>query len=206
MADSDDVDAPLVEALRQRSLVFVRDGEDRSVVVERAGRRVLVACTDPGLLQAWWREHAGAQAPAPYVRELPFRQLVGLWAAPDVDLLVDPGAGGGALLQVAGARRHLGLGPVVPGKSPGEPLPFAGFTGGRASVRVPLIVVTVSIVLVVMGLAQARWELLFGGLAGVGAGWLLGRRGFAQLAAAGAATRRLRQSDRLRRRGQLGRP
>ncbi len=204
MADSDDVDAPLVDSLRQRTLVFVRDGDDRSVVVEWAGRRVLVACTDPELLRTWWREHAGADAPAPYVRELPFRQMVGLWAAPDIDLLIDPGPGGGALVPVAGARRRLGLGPVVPGKNPDEPLPFAGFAGGRASVRVPLIVVAISIVLVVMGLAQARWELLLVGLAGAGAGWLLGRRGFAQLAAARAATRRLTQSDRLRGQGQPG--
>lgn len=195
---SDDVDAPLVDALSQRMLVFVRDRDDRSVVVERAGRRVLVACTDPVLLHKWWLEHAGVDAAAPYVRELPFRQLVGLWAAPDVDLLVDPGPGGGAVVRIDGARRHLGLGPLVPGKDPDEPLPFAGFTGGRASLRVPLILVTISIVLVVMGLAQGRWELLLGGLLGVAAGWLLGRRGFGQLAAARAATRRLTQSDRLR--------
>ncbi|GAB3595512.1 hypothetical protein GCM10027446_20890 [Angustibacter peucedani] len=201
MPDPDDVDAPLIDALRQRVLVFVRDRDDRSVVVDYDGRRVLVACTEPERLAAWWREHAGADADAPYVRELPFRQLVGLWAAPDVDLLVDPGPGGGALVPVGGARRHLDLGPVVAGKDPDEPLPFAGFTGGRASVRVPLIVVVISLVLLVMGLTQPRLVLVLGGLVGVGAGWLLGRRGFGQLAAARAATRRLAQSDRLRRQG-----
>lgn len=204
MPEPDDVDAPLLDALRQRVLVLVRDGDDRSVVVEHEGRRVLVACTDPELLAAWWRGHAGADASAPYVRELPFRQLVGLWAAPDVDLLIDPGPGGGALVPVAGARRHLGLGPVVAGPDPSEPLPFAGFTGGRASLRVPLVVVAFSLVLLVMGLTQPRALLVLGGLAGMVAGWFLGRRDFRQLGAARAATRRLARSDRLRRQGQAG--
>ncbi len=201
MTGPDDVDAPLLDALRSRELVFVRTAADRSVVTEHAGRTVMVACTEPELLLAWWHEHAGRDSEPPFVRTLPLRQLVGLWAAPDVDLLVDPGPDGGVLVPIAGARRHLDLGPVVAGRDATEPLPFAGFTGGRAGVRLPLIIITISLLLMLNGLTQLNWMAALAGVVGILAGLAFGQRGFGQLLAARAATRRLQRSDRLRRAG-----
>jgi hypothetical protein len=172
-------------------------------VVEHDGRRVVVACTDRAILADWWLQHAGADAEAPSIAELPFRQLVGLWAAPDVDLLVDPDDGGGVVVPVDAARRHLGLGPVVPGAPSRagdtsiEPLPFVGFSGGRAGIRVPLILFVFCVALTLVGLGGgAPWLLLISAL-GVGAAIALGHRAFGELRQARRATARLAESERL---------
>ncbi|MFC6007186.1 hypothetical protein [Angustibacter luteus] len=203
MSTPDDAaDAPLLDALRQRDLVFVRTQDQRSVVVEHEGRRVLVACTDRAILADWWVQHAGPDAEAPSIAELPFRQLVGLWAAPDVDLLIDPDAGGGVVVPVGAARRHLGLGPVVAGRvgageGSAEPLPFVGFSGGRTGIRVPLVLLLSCVLLILIGLGSGSLWLLLVAVLGIGAAIALGHRAFGELRQARRATARLAESERL---------
>lgn len=196
MSEPDGVDAPLLEALGRRPLVLVRTPDDRSVVVEHDGRRVVVCCTDRALLSAWWQEHADADAPAPTVRELSLREVLGLWAAPDVDLLLDPGPGGGVVVPVGPARRHLGLGPVVPEGDGSEPLPFAGFTGTRRTQQVPLLLLVIALVLLAVGALRLQVWFVLAGVLGLVAAYALGRRGFVELTAARRATRRLAQARR----------
>jgi hypothetical protein len=198
MTDRDDVDGPFLDALGRHELVFARTSDDRSVLTEHEGRTVLVACTERAILARWWAERSGPGAGAPFVRELSFRQLVGLWAAPDVDLLVDPDATGGVLVPVAAARVHLGMGPVVADGDGAEPLPFAGFTGSRQSLRLPLMAMLIAVVVVLLGAARPDVRLVAGGLLGIVLSYLLGRRGFGELRAAARASRRLRESDRRR--------
>jgi hypothetical protein len=191
-----DADARVVEALRTRDLVFVRTAEDRSLVVQHEGRDVVVFCTDRSRLGAWWAQHAGPDAAAPFVREMPFRQVVGLWASEHVDLLVDPGPGGGVVVPVAPARRQLGMGPIVVDGDGSEPLRFAGFGQGRAGVRLPLLVIVLGVVLLVVGIVSGSWVSAVVGLAGIGAALALGHKGFSDVAAARAATQRVRESQR----------
>ena len=194
--DPRDVEARIVESLRTRDLVFVRTRDDRSLVVEHEGRQVVVCCTDREHLGAWWSEHASPDAAAPFVRELPFRQVVGLWASDHIDLLIDPTPGGGVLVPVATARRQLGMGPVVEDGDGSEPLRFAGFGHGRAGLRLPLLVITLGLVLVLVGFASGAWATVLVGVVGMGAALALGRRGLSDMAAARAATRRVRESQR----------
>lgn len=196
MTGPDDVDAPLLDALGRRPLVVVRTRGDRSVLTEHEGRAVLVACTDRAILATWWRGRADPQAEPPHVRELTLRELLGLWAAPDVDLLVDPGAGGGVLVPVGAARRHLGLGPVVPEGDGREPLPFAGFTSGRRTLQVPLVLLLVAVGLVVAGLTRPQVWFVLGGIASAAAAVAVGRPALREVQAARRATRRLRQAQR----------
>ncbi|KQX61933.1 hypothetical protein [Angustibacter sp. Root456] len=196
MSEPDAVDAPLLDALARRPLTVARTPDDRSVVVEHDGRRVVVACTDRALLAAWWHEHA-ADAPAVTVRELSLRELLGLWAAPDVDLLVDPDASGGVLVPVTPARRHLGLGPVVAEGDGSEPLPFTGFHSGRRPLQLLLVLAVVAVVLGAVALSRPDpWF----GLAALGSllvAGVIGRPVLRELRAARRATRRLQQARRL---------
>jgi hypothetical protein len=196
MSEPDAVDAPLLDALARRPLTVARTPDDRSVVVEHDGRRVVVACTDRALLAVWWRVHAGG-APAVTVRELSLRELLGLWAAPDVDLLVDPDASGGVLVPVTPARRHLGLGPVVAEGDGSEPLPFTGFHSGRRPLQLLLVLAVVAVVL--GAVAVSRPDPWFG-LAALGSllvAGVIGRPVLRELRAARRATRRLQQARRL---------
>jgi hypothetical protein len=201
MTDPDDaVDAPLLDALAGRDLVFVRTDQKHSVLVEHDGRRAMVACTDRTVLADWWVLHAGPDAEPPPVVEMPFRQVVALWAAADVDLLVDPGPGGGVLVPITGARRHLGFGPLVPDGAGTEPLPFVGFTGGRSSVRVPLVLLALCVALALFAVTGGPpWMALVAGL-GVVAAVGLGNQTFGELRQARRATRRLKESQRLQKR------
>jgi hypothetical protein len=192
----DDVDAPFLDALGRRPLVVVRTRNDRSVLTEHDGRPVLVACTDRAILAAWWRGHGDPNAEPPLVRELTLRELLGLWAAPDVDLLVDPGVGGGVLVPVGPARGHLGLGPVVPEGDGREPLPFAGFTSGRRSLQLLLVLLALAVGLVVAGLTRPQVWLVLGGVACGAAAVAVGRQTLREVRAARRATRRLRQAQR----------
>ncbi|MGN6300969.1 MAG: hypothetical protein ACTHN8_07730 [Angustibacter sp.] len=197
MSEPDAVDAHLLDALARRPLVLARTPDDRSVVVEHEGRRVVVACTDRSILAGWWREHAPADAAAPTVRELSLREVLGLWAAPGVDLLVDPDAGGGVVVPVGPARRHLGLGPVVAEGDGSEPLPFTGFHAGRRMPQLLLGLVVAAIVLAVV--AVTRPDPWFG-LAAVAAlvvTGVVGRPVLRELRAARRATRRIQQARRL---------
>ena len=198
MSDPDDaVDVPLLDALAKRDLVFVRTDQKHSVLVEHEGRRAMVACTDRTVLADWWVRHAGPSAEPPPLAEMPFRQIVALWAAADVDLLVDPGPGGGVLVPIAGARRHLGFGPLVPDGDSTEPLPFVGFTGGRSGVRVPLVLLALCAALALFAVTGGPpWLALVAGL-GVVASIGLGNQTFGELRQARRATRRLKQSQRL---------
>ncbi|MGN6613048.1 MAG: hypothetical protein ACTHLJ_14845 [Angustibacter sp.] len=197
MSDPDAVDAPLLDALGRRPLAVARTPDDRSVVVEHEGRRVVVACTDRALLAEWWREHGRADAPPLVVRELSLRELLGLWAAPEIDLLVDPDAGGGVVVPVGPARRHLGLGPVVAEGDGSEPLPFTGFHSGRRSLQLVLVLVVVTVVLA--GVAVSRPDPWFGlaALMSVLVAGVIGRPVLRELRAARRATRRLQRARRL---------
>lgn len=197
MSEPDAVDAPLLEALARRPLVVARTADDRSVVVEHEGRRVVVACTDRTRLATWWREHAEAGAAAPVARELSLRELLGLWAAPDVDLLVDPDDGGGVLLPVGPARRHLGLGPVVAEGDGSEPLPFTGFHRGRRSLQLLLVLVVVTVVLAVAAVSRPDPWFGLAALAGLLVAGVIGRPVLRELRAARRATRRIQQARRL---------
>lgn len=196
MSEPDDVDVRFLDALARRPLVLVRTRDDRSVLTEHEGRAVLVACTDRALLASWWQGHADAQADPPAVRELSLREVLGLWAAPDVDLLVDPGPGGGVVVAVDPARRHLGLGPVVAEGDGGEPLPFTGFTTGRRGLQVPLVLALVAVGLVVAGLVRPEVWFVLAGVACAGAAAAVGRPALREVRAARRATRRLRQAQR----------
>ena len=197
MTDPDDIDVPLLDALAKRDLVFVRTQERHSVVVEHEGRKVMVACTDRQRLVDWWIDAMGAEAGPPSVAELPFRQLVGLWASSDVDLLVDPGPGGGVVVPVEAARRHLGIGPVVPDGDGHEPLPFTGFTGGRTGVRVPLMLIGSCVLLLFLAVANGSVWIGLIALLGFGAAIALGHRSFEEIRQARRATQRLSQAQRL---------
>jgi hypothetical protein len=197
MSEPDGVDAPFLDALARRPLVVARTAGDHSVLAEHEGRPVLVACTERSLLASWWRAHAGDAEP-PAVREMTLREVLGLWAAPDVDLLVDPGAGGGVLVRVGPARAHLGLGPVVAAGDGLEPLPFVGFTAGRRSLQVLLVLLVVALVLLVVGLTRPDVWFALAGVASAGAAVAVGRPALRELTAARAATRRLREAQRRR--------
>lgn len=197
MTDPDAVDVPLLDALARRPLVLARTRDDHSVVVEHEGRRVVVACTDRSILQDWWRGHAQPGATAPTVRELSLREVLGLWAAPDVDLLVDPDAGGGVVVPVGPARRHLGLGPVVAEGDGSEPLPFTGFQGGRRALQLPLVLVVVGIVLAVTAVSRGDGWFALAAVVSVALAGAVGHRVLHELRAARRATRRLQQARRL---------
>jgi hypothetical protein len=197
MSEPDAVDAPLLDALARRPLVVARTPDDRSVVIEHDGRRVVVACTDRAGLAAWWREHAAGDAPAPTVRELSLREVLGLWAAPDIDLLVDPDAGGGVVVPVGPARRHLGLGPVVAEGDGSEPLPFTGFHAGRRALQLPLVLLLAGVVLAVVALARLDVWFGLGALACLFVAGLAARPMLHEVRAARRATRRLQHARRL---------
>ncbi len=196
MNEPDGVDAPFLDALAKRRLVLARTRDDRSVVTVHEGRRVVVACTERDLLAAWWRERGGDDGPPPTVRELSLREVLGLWAAPDVDLLVDPGPGGGVLVPVEPARRYLGLGPVVAERDGSEPLPFTGFTTGRRGLQVPLVLVVAALVLVGVGLSRPSVWFALAGVACAAAAGALGRPALREVHAARRATRRLQEARR----------
>ncbi len=197
MSEPDAVDAPLLDALARRPLVVVRTPDDRSVVVEHEGRRVVVACTDRSILAAWWRGHAEAGAAAPTVRELSLRELLGLWAAPDVDLLVDPDDGGGVVLPVGPARRHLGLGPVVTEGAGSEPLPFTGFHRGRRQLMLLLVLAVVTVALAVPAVGRPDPWFGLAALASLLVAGVMGRPVLSELRAARRATRRIQQARRV---------
>ncbi|WP_426564124.1 SseB family protein [Angustibacter sp. McL0619] len=199
MSDPDDVDVPLLDALAERDLVFVREDQRHSLVVDHEGRRVMVAFTDREVLATWWVQRGAPESEPPPIAEMPFRQMVALWAVEGVDLLVDPGPGGGVLVSIAAARRHLGYGPLVPEPDSTEPLPFVGFSGGRQSVRVPLVLLAACAGLLLIGLTGGSAWLLLVAVLGVVAAVGLGNRAFAELRQARRATRRLSRSQRLQR-------
>lgn len=197
MSEPDAVDAPLLDALARRRLVLVRTQDDRSVVTEHAGRRVVVVCTDRELLARWWGSRADVAGDLPVVHELSLREVLGLWAAPDVDLLVDPGPDGGVLVPVGPARQHLGLGPVVPEGVGDEPLPFVGFTTGRRGLQVPLVLLVAAVVLAVVAAGQGSPWFALGAVACLAAAAVIGRPALREVRAARRATRRLQQARRL---------
>lgn len=197
MSEPDAVDAPLLRALSERPLVVVRTADDRSVVVEHGGRRVVVACTDRAVLVAWWRRHAGTDVPAPTVRELSLREVLGLWAAPDVDLLVDPDAGGGVVVPVGPARQHLGLGPVVVEGNGSEPLPFTGFHTGRRALQLPLVLGLAGVVLAVVAVSRREVWFALGAVGCLLVAGVVARPVLVEVRAARRATRRLQRARRL---------
>ena len=197
MSEPDAVDAPLLDALGRRPLVVARTPDDHSVVVEHEGRRVVVACTDRAILAAWWAEYARPGAAAPTVRELSLREVLGLWAAPDIDLLIDPDAGGGVVVPVGPARRHLGLGPVVAEGDGREPLPFTGFHSGRRQLMLLLVLAAVAVVLAVPAVTRPDPWFGLAAVAALGVAGVLGRPVLRELRAARRATRRLQQARRL---------
>jgi hypothetical protein len=203
VSDPEPVDVPLLDALRERDLAFLRQ-RGRSVPAQWQGRPVMVACTDRDTLADWWDAQPDRDPEPPTVHELPFRQIIGLWASTDVELLVDPRGADGVLVPVAGARQHFGMGPVVPEGDGREPLPFVGFSSGRMGVRVPLIIMVLCVGILVAVLRGANPLLLPVALAGVVAAIVLGRRSFGEMAAARRATRRLAASDRLKASGSAG--
>ncbi len=196
MSEPDAVDAPLLDALARRPLVVARTADDRSVVVEHEGRRVVVACTDRAILAAWWRGHAPADAAAPTVRELSLRELLGLWAAPDVDLLIDPDAGGGIVVPVDPARRHLGLGPVMAEGDGREPLPFTGFHTGRRPLQLLLVLAAVAVVLAAVAVSRPDPWFGLAAIASLAVAVVIGRPVLRELRAARRATRRIQQARR----------
>ena len=98
----EDVDVPLLEALRARDLVLLRQ-HDRSVLTRWQGQPVLVACTDRDTLADWWEAQPDRDPEPPTVHELPFRQVVGLWASDSVQLLGVRVAPGSDVLDPLGA-------------------------------------------------------------------------------------------------------
>lgn len=198
MSERYDADARFLETLQRSDLIFVRTADDRSVVVERDGRRVLVACTERETLGAWWREHAGVDAPAPFVRELPFRQIVGLWASQDVELLIDPGPASGVVVPIDAARRHLGLGPTIVAGDGSDPLPFAGLSGGKRTLRMPALIGLLAVVLLIVGLAEGQVTLIVCAVLVLTIAGLSMHRNAQQIRAGIQANRRLTQSQRRR--------
>ncbi len=180
--------------LGQQQVIIGRPGADRSLIIDSPRGPCLVGFTTRDEMVAWWNLYTGGGPQPLDVQSLPAARLLAGWAAPGVNLLMDPGPGKTTFVRIDDARRHFGLGPVT-GEG-GEPVPFIATSGGQRGVANTLLGLTLSVSLLVLGLVARLSLALIAGLAGLALTLLLGRGNLGEIGGAFTAKGRLRDARR----------